>query len=69
MRWVLKQEIFTDRMPFPSPNQHVKLLKDDRVPDWGQLAATMLTRQVRNTVMAVWAALPSDFKTASLLWQ
>jgi len=39
-------------------------MKDDRVLDWGQHAATVLPRYVRNTVMAAWAALPSSFKGA-----
>jgi len=42
-------------------------LSDDSVTDWRQHAATMLLKYIRNTVMLVWTALPSDFKGASLL--
>jgi len=55
------------RCPSCHPTNNIKALKDDSIPDWGQHAATMLPRQVRNTVMIESAAMPSDFNGASLL--
>jgi len=53
--------------PSCHPTNSIKALKDESVPDWGQHAATMLPRFIRNTATVVWAALPSGFKAASLL--
>jgi len=62
----LKQEFFLQtECPSCHPTNSVKALKDNSVSDYRQHAATMLPKQVRDTVMVAWAALSSDFKGVS----
>ena len=59
---VVKQEVFTSRMPFSSPNQHVTALKDDNVPDQGRGSMLPPCSQNRSgSLVVAW----HDFEGAS----
>ena len=59
---IVAAELLHARCPSCRPTNRIKVSKDDGVPDCEQYAAW-------KTVMAAWAALPSNFYSVSLLRQ